>query len=353
MGLYRRGKVWWFTIKTDQDRIQESTGTENKKLAENIYAKAKTEAVEGRWFDNAKSKSKTFDEMMKVYFEKIAGKESTRQRKEGALPHLKEVFSGLTLDRITPEAVDDYKQKRLADKAAHSTILNEVRLLSHAFNTIKWRKDNPVRDANRIKLKARKVERWLSFEEEKRLLPKTEVKLHDDLSDIVILDLNTGLSQEEILTLKWSQIDFFRKSLQTVRSKTLKARTIPLNTTALELLKRRSRVKSISGYIFTNGIDNKHDASKLKRAFKLAVAEAEIEDFTFHCLRHTFATRLAQSGVDIYTVSKLLGHEDVSTTARHYAHHYTESLRRGVDILESCYNSATVANEEAKVVVNS
>lgn len=50
-------------------------------------------------------------------------------------------------------------------------------------------------------------------------------------------------------------------------------------------------------------------------------------------------------------VSKLLGHEDVSTTAKHY--HYTESLRRGVDILEACYNSATRATEEAKVSVKS
>jgi integrase len=338
-------------------RERRTTGTSNKKLAEAALGKTLCEVQEGKWFDNAKAKTKTFDEMMQIYFEKIADKESTLQRKEGALPHLKEVFSGCTLDRITPEAVDDYKQKRLADAAAHSTILNEVRLLSHAFNTVKWRRDNPVRDANRIKLKARKVERWLSFGEEKMLLPKTEGKLHGDLTDIVILDLNTGLSQEEILTLKWSQLDFFRKSLQTVRSKTLKARTIPLNNTALELLKRRSKVKSISGYVFTNGIGNKHDASKLKRAFKLAVEEAEIENFTFHCLRHTFATRLAQSGVDIYTVSKLLGHEDVSTTAKHYAHHYTESLRRGVDVLDSCHNLVTVSekiatdNEEKKLQV--
>jgi len=99
------------------------------------------------------------------------------------------------------------------------------------------------------------------------------------------------------------------------------------------------------------------DERKLKRAFKLAVEEAEVEDFTFHCLRHTFATRLAQSGVDIYTVSKLLGHEDVSTTAKHYAHHYTESLRRGVDTLDVCHNLVTVSekietdNEDKKLQV--
>jgi integrase len=51
----------------------------------------------------------------------------------------------------------------------------------------------------------------------------------------------------------------------------------------------------------------------------------------FHDLRHTFATRLVQSGVDLYKVSKLLGHRDIKTTQR-YAHHYPESLRDGVEV---------------------
>ena len=76
------------------------------------------------------------------------------------------------------------------------------------------------------------------------------------------------------------------------------------------------------------------DAAKLKRAFIAAVEAAKIEDFRFHDLRHTFATRLVQKGVDLYKVSKLLGHSDVSTTQR-YAHHYPESLRDGVEILDS------------------
>lgn len=56
--------------------------------------------------------------------------------------------------------------------------------------------------------------------------------------------------------------------------------------------------------------------------------------FRFHDLRHTFATRLVQKGVDIYKVAKLLGHKDVSTTQR-YAHHYPESLRDGVEVLDT------------------
>lgn len=57
MGLYRRGKIFWFTIKHAGKRIQESIGTENKKLAEKVYAKALNEIVEGKWFEKQKAHS--------------------------------------------------------------------------------------------------------------------------------------------------------------------------------------------------------------------------------------------------------------------------------------------------------
>lgn len=61
--------------------------------------------------------------------------------------------------------------------------------------------------------------------------------------------------------------------------------------------------------------------------------KANIENFRFHDLRHTFATRLSQAGVDLYKVAKLLGHKDIRVTQR-YAHHNTESLRDGVEVLD-------------------
>ncbi|MHA2031686.1 MAG: tyrosine-type recombinase/integrase [Candidatus Kariarchaeaceae archaeon] len=86
--------------------------------------------------------------------------------------------------------------------------------------------------------------------------------------------------------------------------------------------------------MFYNGTHKKIDRWKLKNNFNKAVKESGIDHFRFHDMRHTFATRLVQNGVDIYKVSKLLGHKDVSTTQR-YAHHYPESLRSSVEILDS------------------
>ncbi|MBI1912145.1 MAG: tyrosine-type recombinase/integrase [Deltaproteobacteria bacterium] len=70
--------------------------------------------------------------------------------------------------------------------------------------------------------------------------------------------------------------------------------------------------------------------------FWKALKKAEIKEFRFHDLRHSFATRLVQNGVDLYKVQKLMHHREIKTTQR-YAHHYPESLREGVNVLDSCY----------------
>ncbi len=115
---------------------------------------------------------------------------------------------------------------------------------------------------------------------------------------------------------------------------------MPLNSFAFELLnlKYAKKVLSINGLVFVSSVGTKIDADNLRRAFYVVLRKAEIENFKFHDLRHTFATRLAQSGIDIYKIAKLLGHEDIRMTQR-YAHHCPESLRDGVEILESYYNA--------------
>ncbi len=84
----------------------------------------------------------------------------------------------------------------------------------------------------------------------------------------------------------------------------------------------------------------------IQRQFGTALKRAEIKDpFRWHDLRHSFATRLAQSGkVDIYAISKLLGHKDIRMTQR-YAHHCPESVRFGVDILD-------ILNERKQVALS-
>lgn len=341
MGLRRRGKYWHVDFFDKRgDRVRKSTGKTTRHQAEVVFADMVVRNGNGKTTDTFYAEQKTFDEMMSRYFEKVEGeKGSTYERKISAYKNLRKFYTGQKLYEVTTDSVEDYVRLRRTQKAADSTILNEIRLLGHAFNTVRWVKENPVKHAKH-RLKARSVERWLTDKEEETLISACEDKLSNQLQDIVLLDLNTGLSQEEIVNLQWKQIDFSRRTLIVKRSKTERTRTIPLNGKAMEILTRRNKVRTLSGYIFFNGAGNKVDTGKLKKAFGKAVKESGIEHCRFHDLRHTFATRLVQTGVELYIVSKLLGHKSITTTQR-YAHHYPESLRKGVEVLDSCHKSVT------------
>ena len=356
MSLYKRTRkkhdIWYFDLYDERGRrLRRSTRTSNKKLAEIRMSEVLAQIEDGRWSVRQREKHATFDDMMKRYLHECTNKDSTIKRKNGALVHLNAAFSGLTISDIVPEAIVEYKLSRKADGAADSTVLNEVRMLSNAFNTAiktwRWCKENPVSQV-KLGLKAGRVDRWLTREEEKVLIEKTLDKMRGQLREIIILALNTGLSQEEIINLKWYNIDLRRRILITTREKTSVTRTIPLNATATKILEDKANLQSISGYVFYNGANQKIDRAKLKANFRQAVKKAKIAHCRFHDLRHTFATRLVQAGVDIYKVSKLLGHKDISTTQR-YAHHYPESLREGVEVLDTFrHQSVTQVSEKGK-----
>jgi len=218
--------------------------------------------------------------------------------------------------------------------------LSEHSLINKAKST--YQKDLSMREnpfaGLTLGLAANSIDRWLTAEEEGKLLEAAKGRVFGQLPDIILLDLHTGLSQEEILDLKKSQIDFMRKTLTVTRKKTNKkkrpTRTIPLNAIAVEILKRGVNANPDSVYVFCNTVGNKIDAGRLKREFIAARKQSGIDPFRFHDLRHTFATRLVQKGVDLYKVAKLLGHSDITVTER-YAHHCPESLRSGVEILEN------------------
>jgi site-specific recombinase XerD len=130
------------------------------------------------------------------------------------------------------------------------------------------------------------------------------------------------------------------------RSKNNERSTIPLNETIFEMLKGKSKVRSIkTELVFQSKVHTPFSQRKIERAFQDALKKAEIEDFRFHDLRHTFATRLVQAGVDLYKVQVLLGHKTPAMTQR-YAHHYPESLRDGVAVLDKISTNLAHLGEE-------
>jgi integrase len=240
----------------------------------------------------------------------------------------------MTLMEITPSNISEYKTKRRDEGASPRTLNYELALMSHAFNLAikewEWVKENPVKKVSKEKVN-NLIERWLTLEEEKKLLDKSPRWLRE----IILFAVNTGLRQSEILDLKWPRVDLSRKTITILEEQKNKGRdTLPLSEGALRVLQGREETHSAeTDYVFHTQNATRISSRNLLRGFYSAKKKAKIENLRFHDLRHTFATRLAQAGVDLYTIQKLGRWKSISMVTR-YAHHCPESLRTGVEALD-------------------
>ena len=175
--------------------------------------------------------------------------------------------------------------------------------------------------------------RWLSEREEARLRAAIAHRTPQHLPAF-LLSVHTGVRASEQFSLRWSQIDWQRRILSLPRTKNGNPRHIPLNMIAMEavrnLKKHHEDENPDSPWVFLN-----EDGEKLRghRAwFEPALKESGVPDYSWHCNRHTFASRLVMAGVDLRTVGELLGHRTPSMTWR-YSHLAPSHQQRAVDRL--------------------
>lgn len=326
MGIFRRGRTWWMSLSVNGRQVRKSTGTNNRELAKKIYSKAVTLLTEGKWFESQEAKRILFKSVVEKYMGAHA-----KSRDPVTIKQLLPAFGHLALSEITTELVSEYRNRRLQE-VKPATVYQELSLMRRMFNVArrewKWVKENPVADLSFSVGNSNARDRWLTLEEERRLLECSERPVW--LRPLLVVALHTGMRKGEILRLRWQDIDFGRKILIVHKSKNGQKRGIPMSEVLTEtLLKRKQETKiiDISGRVFPIA-----DRS-LRVAYAKALEKAGIEEFRFHDLRHTFATRLVQAGVDLYRVQRLLGHKSIVVTMR-YSHHFPESLRSSVEVLD-------------------
>ena len=214
--------------------------------------------------------------------------------------------------------------KAMANKA--------LSLLSKAFNLAEvwgWRPEgtNPCRHIQRFKEEGR--ERYLSEAELGRLgevLAEAERSWGTSPHAIAAIRLLilTGCRSAEILTLRWSDVDFERRCLHLADSKTGK-RTVVLNSAALDVLADIERVGD-NPYVIVGAKPDSHRSS-LQNIWPRICREARLEDVRVHDLRHTHASVGVNAGLNLPVIGRLLGHNKPATTAR-YAHVADDPLRQ-------------------------
>lgn len=340
--------LWWMSIRHNGRRIQKSLETSDKKLAKAIEAKIIADIVKDKYYEKPIGNDKTFSQLVDKFMKEYAPKRSINMHKSytASSKHLIPFFGNLNLASITSKKISRYKVVRYEEGASPATINRETAMLSRAFTIAvedwEWFDHKPF-----LKIKKEEEnnvqEKYLTLDEEKRLIENCP----EWLKGLVVFSLHTGLRQHEQLSLTWERVSLLRRTILIQETKSGKPRSVPLNQTALNILEKKAKTRSIKNdLVFFSSHGTKMNNCNLIRAFKKAVRKAGISDFTWHGLRRTFATRLAHKGLDIYKISRLLGHVDVQTTQRRYAHHCTESLRIGVDILDSGYDLTTFGEKE-------
>jgi integrase len=170
--------------------------------------------------------------------------------------------------------------------------------------------------------------RFLSAEEENALRSKIR-ETDSDGEPEFDLALNTGLRRGEQYRLRWQDVNLKTGILTIPRSKHGEKRHVPINSTARAALEGLRQRRTGPGYVCP-GIEAERERD-WRRWFEDAVHAAGIDNFRWHDLRHTFASRLVMAGVDFRTVQELLGHKTITMTVR-YSHlaprHLQEAVKR-------------------------
>jgi integrase len=153
-------------------------------------------------------------------------------------------------------------------------------------------------------------------DEQSRLRAVIQRKFQSHIPELEIA-LHTGMRPSEQYGLAWDRVDLVRKLVTIPKSKNGGTRHINLNSVALAAFKELFDRSRGEGRVFVNM--HGEALRGYKHWFGPAVREAGVKDFTWYCLRHTFASRLVMAGVDLRTVAELMGHRTIQMTMR-YAH---------------------------------
>lgn len=321
----KRGEYYWMFGWVKGIRLDCSLGTTNRKLAEKIsedkFRRALERAHGVRVIKNIKLK-----ELMDKYIDycKSNNRQSTFEKKKFNVVNLLRHFVDIPLSRITPEQIEQYKDKRLA-KVSPATVNRDLSTLKHALNlAVRWGYLESSPATSVVKLKEPKGRlRYLTREEADALIGECS----NELRPIVITALHTGMRLGEILSLEWEDVDLKRSQIKIFDTKNNDFRVVPMNetlyNTLLKLNPKRGRV-----FLSRLGAPYKH----VRKNFKRALRRVRIKDFKFHDLRHTFASWLAMEGIPLSTIGKLMGHKTPHMTMR-YAHLSQDYLQDVVEVL--------------------
>jgi integrase len=292
------------------------------------------------------------DEFLKSYSKQ---RKKSWTRDEISIENLKDFFAGMNLADVTSRDVERYMAKRSADQdkrvkepgeetptISHSTINRELACLKTMLEkAVEWGKlkENPARKVKKFR-EEKQGERILTADEKEKLIAAASAELRP----ILTIALNTGMRKGEILNLRWSDVDLVKGYILISRTKSGEPRKVPMNHHVLGVL---GGMEQRGEYVF-EGEKSGAPVTDVKTSFRGACKRAKIKGLRFHDLRHTAATMMVEGGIDLVTVSRILGHSSIQMTMR-YAHPTPENMRLAVQKLGEFFDRGGAKVEPRKI----
>ena len=342
-----------------------------KTIYKNVLGKTQTEVKEklkraiedSAKLDMSKVGQYTVGQWMDVWFEnyaKIKVRPSSHQTYRGYIEnHIKPNIGSIPLNKLTSlelqklykkllgnGRVERIESKKQPKGLSAKTVRNINQIISSALNlAIEQRLilTNPANacalpNLEHREMKTLPVEQLTSFLREAK---------ESGVFEMYYIELATGLRRGELLGLKWSDIDLEHGSLRVQRQiaridgeiveaplKTKNAyRTLPLSADAIDVLKAQKKKCSNSQYVFPSPTGGPISPDSVLHMLHRVLKRAGLPKVRFHDLRHTFATLALQNGVDIKTVSGMLGHFSAGFTLDTYAHVTTSAQKEAANTM--------------------
>ena len=337
--IYKRGKAYWYNFRwsiknadgtNESFRIVKSARTQKRKDAEEAENEHRRALRLGEihpndpWPKPAITAPPVFRAFAKEFLQyaKTHTKPGTHTFYSVCLDRLL-TFAAIAdapLNAITGETVSRYARHRQeVPKNSVVTVNGDLRTLRRVLHlAVEWGKLNHAPAIHELP-QPQGRERVLSFTEEALYLAKAS----ENLRDAAILAVDTGMRpNSELFPLKWADVDLMAGVIHVRQGKTDSAqRSLPLTPRAAEVLQRRKKTAEAkpSAFVFPGAGISGHITS-VQHPHKAAIESAGLASFEFYCWRHTFGTRASQSGMDRFTLARLMGHSSPSVAARYYIH---------------------------------
>ncbi len=262
--------------------------------------------------------------------------------------HIKPMLGEYDLDNMSPSLLQDFVIQKLeqgnlitGNALAKGSVINIARLVKQSINEAYNLNITNINNSAKIKLPSNPETKITAFEKyEQSIIEK--YCLHNRKNNYIgiILCLYTGIRIGELLALTWEDIDFKNKFVSITKTaceiknkdklciyvdtpKTKNSiRIIPLSTAILNLLKAKYKT-STSKFVISTKSNNMVGTRSYQKTFERILKKLQLPHKNFHSLRHTFATRAIEFGMDIKTLSEILGHKNPAITLQRYAHSLT------------------------------